>query len=59
MTRRRYELTDGEWSITAPLLADKGYDSNAIREAAARQNAWANIPSRSNRIKHFRRIAAR
>ena len=31
----------------ATLLADKGYDSNAIREAAARKNAWANIPSRS------------
>src|SRR5947207_8027216 len=33
----------------ATLLADKGYDSNAIREAAAGKNAWANIPSRSNR----------
>ena len=33
----------------ATLLADKGYDSNAIREAAASKNAWANIPSRSNR----------
>ena len=33
----------------ATLLADKGYDSNAIREAAARKNVWANIPSRSNR----------
>ena len=28
----------------ATLLADKGYDSNAIREAAANKNAWANIP---------------
>lgn len=33
----------------ATLLGDKGYDSNAIREAAAARNAWANIPSRSNR----------
>ena len=31
------------------LLGDKGYDSNAIRETAAAKNAWANIPSRSNR----------
>jgi transposase len=33
----------------ATLLADKGYDSNAIREAAAAKNARANIPPRSNR----------
>ena len=26
----------------ATLMADKGYDSNAIREAAAGKNAWAN-----------------
>lgn len=37
----------------ATLLADKGYDSNAIREAAARKNVWANIPSRSNRKQRF------
>jgi transposase len=33
----------------AILLADKGYDSNAIRSFAADKNAWANIPPRSNR----------
>lgn len=33
----------------ATLLADKGYDSNAIRQAAASKIIWANIPSRSNR----------
>lgn len=33
----------------ATLLGDKGYDSNAIREAAAARNVWANIPNRSNR----------
>lgn len=38
----------------ATLLADKGYDSNAIREAAANKNAWANIPSRSNRKQRCR-----
>ncbi len=28
----------------ATLLGDKGYDSNAIRETAAKRNCWANIP---------------
>jgi transposase len=37
----------------ATLLADKGYDSNAICEAAARKNVWANIPSCSNRRQRF------
>jgi transposase len=37
----------------ATLLADKGYDSNAIREAAANKNVWANIPSRPNRKQRF------
>lgn len=32
----------------ATLLGDMRYDSNAIREAAAAKNVWANIPSRSN-----------
>lgn len=35
------------------LLADKGYDSNAIRTLAAEQKAWANIPPRSNRKGSF------
>ncbi len=33
----------------ALLLADKGYDSNALRELVATRNAWANIPPKSNR----------
>ena len=37
----------------ATLLGDKGYDSNAIREIAAKRNCWANIPNRSNRQKRF------
>ncbi|WP_411157936.1 transposase, partial [Sphingopyxis sp. LK2115] len=37
----------------ATLLGDKGCDSNAIRDAAAARNAWANIPSRSNRKQRF------
>ena len=37
----------------ATLLADKGYDSTAIRKAAASKNVWANIPSRSNRKQRF------
>lgn len=31
------------------LLADKGYDSNAIRAKAAARKAWANIPPKTNR----------
>jgi transposase len=31
------------------LLADKAYDSNAIRQQAQEQDVWANIPPRSNR----------
>lgn len=37
----------------ATLLGDKGYDSNAIRKAAAARNVWANIPNRSNRKQPF------
>ena len=33
----------------ALLLADKGYDSNTLREMVANRNAWANIPPKSNR----------
>lgn len=31
------------------LLADKGYDANALREAVFERNAWANIPPKANR----------
>ena len=31
------------------LLADKGYDSDAIRAKAAERKAWANIPPKTNR----------
>ncbi|EPY00137.1 transposase, partial [Magnetospirillum fulvum MGU-K5] len=41
-------LSDG-----AILLADKGYDSNAIRALAVDRTAWANIPPRSNRKGSF------
>lgn len=45
-------LTDalGEGDI---LLADKGYDSNAIRAKAAARGAWANIPPKANRKGSF------
>jgi transposase len=33
----------------AMLLADKGYDANALRTAVAEKGAWANIPPKSNR----------
>jgi transposase len=32
----------------ATLLADKAYDSNAIRDQAQEQDVWANIPPKSN-----------
>lgn len=31
------------------LLADKGYDANALRAAVAERKAWANIPPKANR----------
>jgi len=31
------------------LLADKGYDANALRQAVRERGAWANIPPKSNR----------
>ncbi|WP_109446791.1 IS5 family transposase [Azospirillum sp. TSH64] len=40
----------GEGAI---LLADKGYDSNAIRTKAAERKAWANIPPKTNRKGSF------
>ncbi|MER8776371.1 IS5 family transposase [Mesorhizobium sp. M0977] len=33
----------------AMLLADKGYDANALRNAVTEQKAWANIPPKANR----------
>ena len=42
--------TLGEGDI---LLADKGYDNNAIRAKAAERRAWANIPPKSNRKGSF------
>jgi transposase len=37
----------------AILLADKAYDSNAIRDFATACGAWANIPAKSNRKETF------
>lgn len=37
----------------ATLLADKAYDTDAIREFARDRDAWANIPARANRRKTF------
>jgi len=31
------------------LLADKGYDANALRQAVRDRKAWANIPPKANR----------
>lgn len=30
------------------LLADKGYDANALRALVGERGAWANIPPKSN-----------
>jgi transposase len=35
------------------LLADKGYDSDAIRDLLAQKKGWANIPAKSNRKRSF------
>ena len=101
--RRRFDLTDCEWSVIAPLLpqknrgvsrgddrrvingivwrlylperygpyttcynrfvrwrragtsllADRGYDTDAIRDKAAPAKAFANIPAKRNRTKSF------
>lgn len=46
-------------SLLAPLgegttlLADKAYDTNAIRNLANIRGAWANIPAKSNRKDSF------
>lgn len=37
----------------ATLLADKAYDTDAIRDFARDRNAWANIPAKANRRKTF------
>ena len=42
--------TLGEGDI---LLADKGYDSDAIRAKAKQRKAWANIPPKANRRDTF------
>lgn len=46
-------LLDGILDEGVTLLADKGYDSNAIRENAQQHKAWANIPPKSNRKGSF------
>jgi transposase len=42
------DLADG-----ATLIADRAYDTNAIRARAAERGAWANIPPRSIRKASF------
>lgn len=41
-------LLDG-MSANCLLLADRAYDSDAIREFVGTQGAWANIPPKKNR----------
>ena len=49
---RAEDLLDplGEGAI---LLADKAYDTNALRDLAEKRGAWANIPARRNRKDDF------
>jgi transposase len=35
------------------LLADKAYDTDAIRNFVTQRNSWANIPSKTNRKQSF------
>jgi transposase len=35
------------------VLADKAYDTNALRAAADQKRAWANIPAKANRKESF------
>ena len=35
------------------VLADKAYDTNALRAAADQKEAWANIPAEANRKDSF------
>ena len=42
-----------ELSSGATLIADRAYDTNAIRGFAAARGAWANIPPRSIREQAF------
>jgi len=62
----RLELTAGQTHDSQPapdmleniqagaiLLADKAYDSDAIRQQVESKKAWANIPPKSNRCKSF------
>ena len=37
----------------AILLADRAYDTNALRTFAAERKAWANIPPKANRAENF------
>jgi transposase len=43
----------GDLKPGTTLLADKAYDSNAIRQQAQEQDVWANIPPKSNRKGSF------
>jgi transposase len=39
----------GNLSEGAMLLADKGYDANALRASVSDRKAWANLPPKANR----------
>ena len=43
----------GELAPGSILIADRAYDTNAVREHAAARGAWANVPARINRKDSF------
>ncbi len=52
MRRRRRRLLE-DLAPGATLIADRAYDTNAIRDLAAERGVWANIPPRSIRKGSF------
>lgn len=57
MARRRYELTDGEWSVVEPLLPNKPRGVPRVDDRRVLNGIL--VERFFNRIKHFRRIAPR
>jgi len=53
LTNRMAESMLQDMREGAFLLADRGYDTNALRDLADEKRAWANIPSKPNRKASF------
>lgn len=65
----RIGLSDAEWEIVDALLADKGYETDAIREDLSGDKVEVVIPAKAsrrnrigrlfNKLKNWRRVATR